>query len=115
MHFDGAGGNVAPGKYNDGTPLRRLEMATRIADAMERAWATMEKRPIAAEDVRWAVRAVRLPLREELTEEQALKKLADTSLKDDERIRAARDVVGSAVGARRVDRPGVPEPRPGAA
>ena len=32
MHFNGAGGNVAAGKYNDGTQEKRTVLATRLAD-----------------------------------------------------------------------------------
>ncbi|MCC6488970.1 MAG: hypothetical protein IT364_15835 [Candidatus Hydrogenedentes bacterium] len=62
IHFDGAGGNVAAGKYNDGSPENRLALAERLADGMRRAWEATERMPITKEDVRWSVLPVALPV-----------------------------------------------------
>lgn len=61
IHFDGAGGNVAAGKYNDGSPKNRLVLAERLADGIHRAWELTERAPLRKEDVRWAVIPVALP------------------------------------------------------
>ena len=61
IHFDGAGGNVAAGKYNDGSPKNRLILAERLADGMERAWNAAERFPITASAVRWMTLPVSLP------------------------------------------------------
>ena len=37
VHFNGASGNVAAGKYNDGTPEARVALTGRMADGMQRA------------------------------------------------------------------------------
>lgn len=63
IHFDGAGGNVAAGKYNDGSPENRPKLARRLADGMQRAWDSQTKTPITAEDVEWSVAAVSLGAR----------------------------------------------------
>jgi hypothetical protein len=61
IHFNGAGGNVAAGKYNDGSHENRLILATRLADGMKRAWDATRKQPVTAADVEWVVEPVSLP------------------------------------------------------
>jgi hypothetical protein len=55
VHFNGAGGNIGAGKYNDGSPTNRLILARRLADGMRRAWEATKKEPISAEQVSWRV------------------------------------------------------------
>jgi hypothetical protein len=93
LHFNGAGGNVAAGKYNDGSETNRPILAERVEAGMRIAWESQEKRAITAEDVGWEVEPVALPVRETLEENTLLTRLADSSLKDPDRIRAARDLV----------------------
>lgn len=68
LHFTGAGGNVAAGKYNDATPSNRVSMALRLATAMRRAFdvAVAAKAPLAAADVGWSMREVALAARDGL-------------------------------------------------
>ncbi|MCE5345149.1 MAG: hypothetical protein LLG13_02510 [Bacteroidales bacterium] len=61
VHFNGAGGNVAAGKYNDGSKERRGELAGRLADGMKRAWEATRKEPVTANDVEWNFEPVALP------------------------------------------------------
>ncbi len=61
VHFNGAGGNVTAGKYNDGSPENRLVLAERLADAMRRAWEGTKRLPITAADVGWTIESVALP------------------------------------------------------
>jgi hypothetical protein len=61
IHFNGAGGNVAAGKYNDGSPEMRPILARRLADGMEAAWRAAAKAPVAAADIGWRSRPVALP------------------------------------------------------
>lgn len=93
VHFNGAGGNVAAGKYNDGSEANRPILAERVGEGMRLAWESQEKQPITAEDVGWAVEPVALPVRDTLVEDKLVAKLADASLKEADRIRAARDLV----------------------
>ena len=99
LHFNGAGGNVAAGKYNDGQPHRRQELADRVATAMGEAWADAKanRQPAVAADVGWFIEPVSLPLSPRLegeeVEGQQLAIIADESADEWERLRTARDVV----------------------
>lgn len=70
VHFNGAGGNITAGKYNDGAPTNRVTLARKLADGMRRAWESTRKEPIAAEGVGWDREPVRLPLNAELSVEK---------------------------------------------
>jgi hypothetical protein len=61
VHFNGAGGNVTAGKYNDGTKANRLLLATRLANGMEEAWKSSKKEVIQPADIDWLVESVALP------------------------------------------------------
>jgi hypothetical protein len=93
IHFDGAGGNVAAGKYNDGSPANRPALAELLAAGMKLAWDSQKKQPLRAGDVRWQVAPVILPVRDTLDEAALLAKLKDTTHKPADRVRAARDLV----------------------
>jgi hypothetical protein len=51
VHFNGAGGNIGAGKWNDGAHANRQILADRVAAGMAKAWATTEKTPISASDL----------------------------------------------------------------
>lgn len=93
IHFDGAGGNVAAGKYNDGSPANRPALAERLAAGMKLAWDSQKKQPLRAGDVGWQVAPVILQVRDTLDEAALLAKLKDTAQKQADRVRAARDLV----------------------
>lgn len=61
VHFNGAGGNIGAGKYNDGAHEMRWVLAQRLADGMKRAWEATEKSPLTAKDVGWRIEPVALP------------------------------------------------------
>ena len=61
IHFDGAGGNIGAGKYNDGSHQNRLILAERLADGMKRAWENTKREPITMDAVTWSVEPVALP------------------------------------------------------
>lgn len=67
VHFNGAGGNIGAGKYNDGAPTNRLVLAQRLADGMRRAWENTKRQPISAKDVAWQVEPVALPPAKQLS------------------------------------------------
>lgn len=93
IHFNGAGGNVAAGKYNDGAPDKRTVLAERLAAGMKQAWDTQRKQPLRATDVGWQVVPVALPVRDSLDEVQLLAKLKDSTQPQASRLRAARDLI----------------------
>jgi hypothetical protein len=62
IHFNGASGNVAAGKYNDGSPAARVVLTQRMAEGMKKAWEATKKTPIHAADLDWRVLPVSLPL-----------------------------------------------------
>lgn len=61
IHFNGAGGNIAAGKWNDGNHKNRQILADRMAAAMRAAWENTQRTPLTAEDVAWTVLPVALP------------------------------------------------------
>lgn len=89
IHFNGASGNVAAGKYNDGSPEARVHLTERMADGMKRAWQATEKSPITAADLDWRVASVRLPLAASLQRDVLEKQLADDKAEARNRLNAA--------------------------
>ncbi|QDT91258.1 hypothetical protein [Gimesia algae] len=92
IHFNGAGGNIGAGKYNNGDPKNRPLLAQRLADGMKQAWESTKKSPLSAEDVNWKVKSVLLPLRDSLNEAALTGILKNPQAKRTDRIRAARDL-----------------------
>ncbi len=90
VHFNGAGGNVAAGKYNDGSTANRARLADRMATAMRQAWEQQHRRPLEHTEVEWRVRAVALPPSAALVEETLLAVLQDDNQPRVQRIQAAR-------------------------
>jgi len=61
IHFNGAGGNIAAGKYNDGSHENREILARRLASGMQHAWESSEKMPVTPMEVKWETVPVSLP------------------------------------------------------
>ena len=61
IYFNGAGGNLGAGKYNDESKENRGILAERLADGMKRAWEATRKEPVTANDVAWDFDPVALP------------------------------------------------------
>lgn len=62
IHFNGAGGDITAGKYNDGSPEKRWVLASRLAAGMEGAWESTAKYPLAPSDIDWATEPLHLPI-----------------------------------------------------
>jgi hypothetical protein len=60
IHFNGAGGNLTAGKYNDGAKENRLILAERLADGMKRAWDNTKRVPVSPASVKWSVEPIAL-------------------------------------------------------
>ena len=82
VHFNGAGGNIGAGKYNDGAKENRLILAKRLADGMRRAAEAAKKFPINGSDIGWAVAPVALPPATHLKREELEKKISQWNSKD---------------------------------
>lgn len=95
VHFNGAGGDIGAGKWNDGSPKNRPILAARLAQGMADAWADVKKQPITAADVRYAVEPVALPPAPHLKEDDILARIENRSGKINVlyRILAAKDLV----------------------
>jgi len=75
VHFNGAGGNLGAGKYNDGSPGNRRLLGERLADGMRRAWEATRREPVTTNDLRWRSEAVALPVSRHLDEERMVAQL----------------------------------------
>jgi hypothetical protein len=75
VHFNGAGGNVAAGKYNDGSQPNRMLLATRLAAGMREAYEKAPHLPITPADIGWSSIPVSLPLAPHLDEAELVTKL----------------------------------------
>ena len=89
VHFNGASGNVAAGKYNDGTPEARVMLTNRMSDAMRRAWAATKKERLTAAECDWRVQPVRLPTAPHLDTDKLRMVLADAQAAEGDRLAAA--------------------------
>ena len=89
IHFTGAAGNIAAGKYNDGEPETRPILASRVEAAMKGAWEATEKSRVSAKDIEWRSRYTALPIGQHLQEESLRERLANKKLSDGERLGAA--------------------------
>jgi hypothetical protein len=92
IHFNGAGGNVVAGKYNDGSHEMRPILAHRLAEGMKRAWDDTKKLPVGDLSFDWATRDMSLPLGEWYDEKEQLATLHDAKQKLIPRLRAARNI-----------------------
>lgn len=75
VHFNGAGGNIGAGKYNDGAKANRMRLALRMAEAMEAAWKATERKPLRGEDISWTTTAVALPPAKHLDEKMLIEQM----------------------------------------
>ncbi|HRQ90338.1 MAG TPA: hypothetical protein PLA50_16180 [Bacteroidia bacterium] len=89
LHFNGAGGNVGAGKWNDGAPENRQVLADRVTAAMREAWEKVEKRPLSAGEVDWQVERVALPVAAHLDEAKLEEFIANRVEPPMDRFRAA--------------------------
>ena len=75
VHFNGAGGNIGAGKYNDGAPANRRILGERLADGMRRAWDATRREAVTTNDLRWRFEPVALPLSRHLDEDRLVAQL----------------------------------------
>ncbi|MCB9950366.1 MAG: hypothetical protein H6824_05225 [Planctomycetaceae bacterium] len=75
VHFNGAGGNIGAGKYNDGSKPNRMRLALRLADGMEAAWEATERHELQANQIGWETVPVKLPPAPHLIKEELIQAL----------------------------------------
>ena len=92
IHFNGAGGNIAAGKYNDGSHPQRKILADRMAKGMESAWSATEKIPLKGIDIAWNSTSVKLPPAEYLDKNNLFTVLRDPSATVKDKLSAAKDL-----------------------
>jgi hypothetical protein len=92
LHFNGAGGNIGAGKFNDGSPENRPILASRVAEGMRVAWEATEKTDVDGLEFDWATRDVQLPLTEMFDEAARTAVMKDANLPLAQRVRASRDI-----------------------
>jgi hypothetical protein len=90
IHFNGAGGNVTAGKYNDGSPPMRRVLAERLDAGMKAAWDQSEKIPLEGAEIRWDTREVALPPAAYLDESKLLATIDDKDQPLRNRIQSVR-------------------------
>ncbi|MEZ6066053.1 MAG: hypothetical protein R3B90_10170 [Planctomycetaceae bacterium] len=93
IHFNGAGGNIGAGKWNDGSPENRQVLADRVATGMRQAWDKTEKHPITSADLGWEVESVTLPVASHLNEAELRTILGDETQQPDPRWFAAKKLI----------------------
>lgn len=92
IHFNGAGGNVAAGKYNDGSHERRQVLADRMAAGMKSAWNATEKLSVKELNLSWQSTTVKLPPAEYLNREELFGVLRSADATEKEKLSAAKDL-----------------------
>ncbi|MCA9046911.1 MAG: hypothetical protein KDA69_21450, partial [Planctomycetaceae bacterium] len=75
VHFNGAGGNIGAGKYNDGSKPNRMRLALRLADGMDAAWTATERHELQADQIGWETVPVKLPPAPHLIKEELIEAL----------------------------------------
>jgi len=95
VHFNGAGGNIGAGKYNDGSHENRQILAVRLAEGMSKAYLATEKHPITAAEVSWKTVPVALPASKYMNEERLIEELKDPKVDTPRRTHAAKELIWS--------------------
>ena len=93
IHFNGAGGNIGAGKWNDGSHENRQRLADRVAAGMTAAWKVTKKHRISVDDLRWRSIPIKLPAAAHLDEKTLLDQLANQEANLQQRFMAASDLI----------------------
>ncbi|RCS54145.1 hypothetical protein DTL42_03065 [Bremerella cremea] len=93
IHFNGAGGNIGAGKWNDGAHENRQVLADRVESGMTLAFNATEKFPISSSDMEMTSVEVQLPPALHLVQENLLTTLKDSNSSEQARWQAARELV----------------------
>ena len=92
VHFNGAGGNIGAGKYNDGSAVNRQRLAMRMAEGMADAYEHTDRVAIDADDLDWRTTEIAIPPAPHLSEEKLLAILDSSESPSLDRRVAATDL-----------------------
>lgn len=92
IHFNGAGGNIGAGKWNDGDKENRQVLADRVAAGMKLAFESTKKVPVQSRDITWGIRDVLLPVADHLDEKQLVATIKNSEAKPADRWYAAKNL-----------------------
>jgi hypothetical protein len=87
IYFTGCSGNVAAGKYNDGTPRARQELTERMYAALSASNRQLQPAPI--ENARWTTQPILPPVRDTFAQDQLDAVIGDGKAAAANRIRSA--------------------------
>lgn len=89
IHFNGASGNIAAGKYNDGSEAMRPVLATRMENAMSEAWTQTKKTSVTEMSFAWKNTLVILPLGKNIVEKELRNTLSNEKASASDKLAAA--------------------------
>jgi hypothetical protein len=89
IHFNGAGGNIGAGKWNDGAKENRTALAQRMRDAMRRGYESSTYHDITPAAIGWQSVSVALPPAAHLIEANLIRRLEDPAIKPADALGAA--------------------------
>lgn len=92
VHFNGAGGNIAAGKWNNGWTEKRQILADRLKKGMIEAWEQTVRTPVDAGQLEWRIEPVALPLGEHLVKEDLEQRLREAAAAGDVPVGVASDL-----------------------
>jgi hypothetical protein len=75
LYFNGCGGNIGAGKYNDGSPEMRPVLTQRIYDAIVRSEGDLRPEPL--DSIRWSTHDILPPPHPRFDEEEIMKQIED--------------------------------------
>ncbi|MCA9260895.1 MAG: hypothetical protein KDA61_16890 [Planctomycetales bacterium] len=92
LHFNGAGGNIGAGKYNDGAKENRPALASRLADGLIAAWEQLERADVSDLTCDWKSTDFVLPVAPWYDEASMTAQMSDERLPDKVRGQAVRSI-----------------------
>lgn len=92
IHFNGAGGNIGAGKWNDGSKENRQVLADRVEQGMQAAWEATKKTAIQPDDLAWKTTHVLLPIAAHLDEKLLTQTYQDQNAPSADRWFAAKNL-----------------------
>jgi hypothetical protein len=90
LHFNGAGGNVGAGKWNDGSRENRAVLSNKLAIAMQQAFDATTRFAVSSDDLHWDSVSVALPVGKHLVEHALVAQLESPETDPVARLTAAK-------------------------